>query len=233
MILINENYTKLQSSYLFSDIAKRVKAYQEANPDKRVIRLGIGDVTQPLPAGQTTYDGGTGNNVLAVVSPPGGNALTAEPGRFLFNTTPIDLTGVGSVMPISSDGKDTRTIAAGTSRKLASLPYKTLFVSGLTIAADSSLDLADNGLVLAYGASSPLAQLTQDIVNGRDGLSGAKLLTTATAARRQGPEFSNLKPWHSTTRATCLSRKRAADSAGSMRIRKSSPRVPAMAISMP
>jgi LL-diaminopimelate aminotransferase len=50
MILINENYAKLQSSYLFSDIARRVKAYQEANPDKRVIRLGIGDVTQPLPA---------------------------------------------------------------------------------------------------------------------------------------------------------------------------------------
>ena len=50
MILINENYTKLQSSYLFSEIAKRVKAYQEANPDQRVIRLGIGDVTQPLPA---------------------------------------------------------------------------------------------------------------------------------------------------------------------------------------
>jgi LL-diaminopimelate aminotransferase len=50
MILVNENYAKLQSSYLFSEIAKRVKAYQEANPDKRVIRLGIGDVTQPLPA---------------------------------------------------------------------------------------------------------------------------------------------------------------------------------------
>ena len=50
MILVNENYAKLQSSYLFSDIAKRVKAYQEAHPDQRVIRLGIGDVTQPLPA---------------------------------------------------------------------------------------------------------------------------------------------------------------------------------------
>ncbi|MEI8243537.1 MAG: LL-diaminopimelate aminotransferase [bacterium] len=49
MILINENYAKLQSSYLFSEIARRVKAYQAANPDKRVIRLGIGDVTQPLP----------------------------------------------------------------------------------------------------------------------------------------------------------------------------------------
>ncbi|MFZ4395644.1 MAG: LL-diaminopimelate aminotransferase [Kiritimatiellia bacterium] len=49
MILINENYAKLQSSYLFSEIAKRVKAYQAENPDQRVIRLGIGDVTQPLP----------------------------------------------------------------------------------------------------------------------------------------------------------------------------------------
>ncbi len=50
MILVNENYAKLQSSYLFSEIAKRVKAFQEAHPEARVIRLGIGDVTQPLPA---------------------------------------------------------------------------------------------------------------------------------------------------------------------------------------
>jgi LL-diaminopimelate aminotransferase len=50
MIRINENYLKLKASYLFSDIAKRVTAYTQANPDQRVIRLGIGDVTEPLPA---------------------------------------------------------------------------------------------------------------------------------------------------------------------------------------
>jgi LL-diaminopimelate aminotransferase len=49
MIRINENYTKLKASYLFSDIAKRVNAYVAANPAKPVIRLGIGDVTEPLP----------------------------------------------------------------------------------------------------------------------------------------------------------------------------------------
>jgi LL-diaminopimelate aminotransferase len=49
MIRINENYRKLQSSYLFSEIAKRVSAFQEANPDREVIKLGIGDVTRPLP----------------------------------------------------------------------------------------------------------------------------------------------------------------------------------------
>jgi LL-diaminopimelate aminotransferase len=49
MIRINENYTKLKASYLFSDIAKRVSAFTQANPDKPVIRLGIGDVTEPLP----------------------------------------------------------------------------------------------------------------------------------------------------------------------------------------
>ncbi len=48
MIRINENYTKLKASYLFSDIAKRVSAFQQANPDKSIIRLGIGDVTEPL-----------------------------------------------------------------------------------------------------------------------------------------------------------------------------------------
>jgi LL-diaminopimelate aminotransferase len=50
MIRINENYTKLKASYLFADIARRVGAYAAAHPDKAVIRLGIGDVTEPLPA---------------------------------------------------------------------------------------------------------------------------------------------------------------------------------------
>jgi LL-diaminopimelate aminotransferase len=49
MIQINENFLKLKASYLFSDIARRVNAYVAANPDKPVIRLGIGDVTEPLP----------------------------------------------------------------------------------------------------------------------------------------------------------------------------------------
>lgn len=48
MINVNENFLDLQDSYLFSTIAKRVKAFQEANPDKKIIKLGIGDVTLPL-----------------------------------------------------------------------------------------------------------------------------------------------------------------------------------------
>ena len=49
MIRINENYLKLQSSYLFVEIADRVSQYQKENPDTEIIRLGIGDVTLPLP----------------------------------------------------------------------------------------------------------------------------------------------------------------------------------------
>lgn len=45
---LNENYLNLKQSYLFSDVAHRVAAYQEAHPDKKVIRLGIGDVTLPI-----------------------------------------------------------------------------------------------------------------------------------------------------------------------------------------
>ncbi len=48
MILINEHFLKLPGSYLFSEIAKRVKAYKESHPEAQVISLGIGDVTQPL-----------------------------------------------------------------------------------------------------------------------------------------------------------------------------------------
>ena len=52
MALINENYLKLQAGYLFPEIGRRVKAYADANPEvaARIIRCGIGDVTEPLPA---------------------------------------------------------------------------------------------------------------------------------------------------------------------------------------
>lgn len=49
MLKVNSNYQKLPGSYLFSTIAKKVAAFSKANPDKEIIRLGIGDVTQPLP----------------------------------------------------------------------------------------------------------------------------------------------------------------------------------------
>ena len=49
MVKVNENYLKLPGSYLFSTIARKVNEYSAANPDKKIIRLGIGDVTRPLP----------------------------------------------------------------------------------------------------------------------------------------------------------------------------------------
>lgn len=48
MVKVNENYLKLPGSYLFSTIGKKVREFSETNPDKKIIRLGIGDVTQPL-----------------------------------------------------------------------------------------------------------------------------------------------------------------------------------------
>ena len=49
MIRVNENYLKLQASWLFSEIAKKVSAFQSSNPDMEIIKLGIGDVTRSLP----------------------------------------------------------------------------------------------------------------------------------------------------------------------------------------
>ncbi|MBN1437258.1 MAG: LL-diaminopimelate aminotransferase [Sedimentisphaerales bacterium] len=49
MIKINENYLKLQAGYLFPEISRRVKVFQDANPNADIIKLGIGDVTLPLP----------------------------------------------------------------------------------------------------------------------------------------------------------------------------------------
>ena len=50
MITINENYLKLKAGYLFPEISRRVSAFEEAHPQASLIRLGIGDVTRPLPA---------------------------------------------------------------------------------------------------------------------------------------------------------------------------------------
>ena len=49
MATINDNYLKLKAGYLFPEIARRVNAFAEATPDAKIIRLGIGDVTEPLP----------------------------------------------------------------------------------------------------------------------------------------------------------------------------------------
>ncbi len=53
MTQINENFLKLPGSYLFSEVARRVAVFSEVNPEKKLIRLGIGDVTRPLPAAVT------------------------------------------------------------------------------------------------------------------------------------------------------------------------------------
>ncbi len=55
MAFLNDNYLKLRAGYLFPEIGRRVKAFTDANPDaaRRIIRCGIGDVTEPLPAAVT------------------------------------------------------------------------------------------------------------------------------------------------------------------------------------
>ena len=49
MATINDNYLKLKAGYLFPEIARRVNTFAENNPEAKIIRLGIGDVTEPLP----------------------------------------------------------------------------------------------------------------------------------------------------------------------------------------
>src|SRR4030042_4080182 len=49
MATINENFLKLKAGYLFPEISRRIRAHKEKNPAVKVISLGIGDVTQPLP----------------------------------------------------------------------------------------------------------------------------------------------------------------------------------------
>ena len=49
MIELNRHYAELEDSYLFAGIAQRVAAYEAAHPGERILRLGIGDVSLPLP----------------------------------------------------------------------------------------------------------------------------------------------------------------------------------------
>ena len=49
MVKVNENYLKLKAGYLFPEISKRVSNFTQANSNSEVIKLGIGDVTEPLP----------------------------------------------------------------------------------------------------------------------------------------------------------------------------------------
>ena len=49
VVKVNENYLKLKAGYLFPEIAKRVKIYSNSNTSVEIIKLGIGDVTEPLP----------------------------------------------------------------------------------------------------------------------------------------------------------------------------------------
>ena len=50
MVYANENHLKLKTNYLFAEVAKRVSTFQKENPNADIIKLGIGDVTRPLPA---------------------------------------------------------------------------------------------------------------------------------------------------------------------------------------
>ena len=49
MVQVNDNYLKLKAGYLFPEIAKRVKIYSQSSKSSNIIKLGIGDVTEPLP----------------------------------------------------------------------------------------------------------------------------------------------------------------------------------------
>ena len=69
MALVNEHFLKLPGSYLFSDIAKKVNTFKITHPKQDIIRLGIGDVTQPLPQACFffQYSGTSAHNVAVYI----------------------------------------------------------------------------------------------------------------------------------------------------------------------
>ena len=70
MLKVNPNYEKLPGSYLFAEIARRVKEYTQAHPDADVIRLGIGDVTRPLaPAVVEAFEKAANGQATKIIIP--------------------------------------------------------------------------------------------------------------------------------------------------------------------
>lgn len=84
MVRINENFLKLKAGYLFPEIARRVGAFAQANPSADIIKLGIGDVTEPLPAAisaamHTAIDELTQRDTFHGYGPEQGYAFLREP----------------------------------------------------------------------------------------------------------------------------------------------------------
>lgn len=117
MAFVNANYLKLKAGYLFPEIARRVNQFLQAHPDAPLIRLGIGDVTEPLPAAcrqamiqaveemgdRATFKGyglsrgilGYGKKLPPTTSKPA--AATLMPVKFLFPTAPSATQGISSI----------------------------------------------------------------------------------------------------------------------------------------
>ena len=84
MVRINENYLKLKAGYLFPEIGRRVKAFAEGNPEAKIIKLGIGDVTEPLPpaviaAMHSAVDDMSGHEQFHGYGPEQGYAFLRDP----------------------------------------------------------------------------------------------------------------------------------------------------------
>ena len=114
---VNEHHLAVKGSYLFSDIAKRVKSFGEANPAARLIRLGIGDVTRPLAPAIVKAMQDKQLGVTYVVYPDEGHGFARPENRMSFNAVnEIFLAQClgGSYQPIGDDFKgSTITVKAG------------------------------------------------------------------------------------------------------------------------
>ena len=99
MVKINANYLELQGSYLFSTIAKKVREFTAANPDKKIIRLGIGDVTRPLTPTiiKALHEQGADDIIVFV-----GGVIPRQDYDFLYEAGVKGIYGPGTPIPVSA-----------------------------------------------------------------------------------------------------------------------------------
>ena len=118
MIKINENFLKLQAGYLFPEIGRRVREFAAKNPQAGIIKLGIGDVTEPLApavveamriAAEQMGLGGTNLENIQIL---GDEPAEADVKRFRFcgQHLPSDMMGLGTFVPLFKDAVTSRPV---------------------------------------------------------------------------------------------------------------------------
>ena len=174
MARINEHYAKLPASYLFPEIGRRVKAYAAAHPDAKVIRLGIGDVTEPLApaivsAMHAAVDEMAKRETFKGYGPEQGYDFLIEAIReHDYAARGVDLAAFGPAVsdPVRLTWPEVREVAGTVA---GSVVHVDRFGNLITSIHAAPLGAVGNARIRIAGKEVPLAETYADLPSGRAG----------------------------------------------------------------